>query len=401
MTDAGSRPADTLHTADRDTLDTAALRHPDSLKWTAFDPDVIPMWVADMDFGIAPPIMDALRARLDRSLGYPQLMGDPILQAQLSQSLARYGLSGLGAEHMTFLPGVVPGIYAAVHALSTPGEPVVTMTPVYHPFHLAITDQDRRVSGVPLRDGDSGYEINWSALDAASRGSRLLLLCHPHNPTGRVWNAQELGKLRDLVLARDLFVMSDELHADLRYGEAFESFAADPRVQSRTITLTGPCKAFNTAGLGIGVMVSHNAALLSRVRRAAGGLMGHESALSITMWQAALRDGGPWLADTVAYLRGNRDFLSDYLRQHLPWVKFHEAQATYLAWLDLRAHPRAADIQAFLLQEARVAVHDGPVFAHDSHKSQYQGFIRLNFATSRTLLTEALDRMAAALNRAM
>ena len=402
MTDAGPKPADPRDTLDPAALDTAALRHPDSLKWTAFDPDVIPMWVADMDFGVAPPIMDALRARLDRSLGYPQLMGDPTLKAQLGESLARHGLSGLGAEHMTFLPGVVPGIYAAVHALTSPGEPVVTMTPVYHPFHLAITDQDRRVAGVPLRDADGGYEINWAAMDAASRGSRLLLLCHPHNPTGRVWTAQELGKLRDLVLARDLFVMSDELHADLRYTDGpFESFAADPRVQSRTVTLTGPCKAFNTAGLGIGVMASHNAALLSRVRRAAGGLMGHESALSITMWQAALRDGGPWLADTVEYLRGNRDFLSAYLRQHLPWVKFHEAQATYLAWLDLRAHPRAADIQKFLLEEARVAVHDGPVFAHEGHKPQYQGFIRLNFATSRELLTEALDRMTAALNREM
>ncbi|WP_189063407.1 MalY/PatB family protein [Deinococcus seoulensis] len=407
MTDAGPKPADPRDTLapaalNPATLDPAALRHPDSLKWTAFDPDVIPMWVADMDFAVAPPIMDALRARLDRSLGYAQLTGDPTLKAQLSESLARHGLSGLGAEHMTFLPGVVPGIYAAVHALTSPGEPVVTMTPVYHPFHLAITDQDRRVAGVPLRDADGGYEINWAAMDAASRGSRLLLLCHPHNPTGRVWTAQELGKLRDLVLARDLFVMSDELHADLRYTDGpFESFAADPRVQSRTVTLTGPCKAFNTAGLGIGVMASHNAALLSRVRRAAGGLMGHESALSITMWQAALRDGGPWLADTVEYLRGNRDFLSAYLRQHLPWVKFHEAQATYLAWLDLRAHPRAADIQTFLLEEARIAVHDGPVFAHEGHKPQYQGFIRLNFATSRELLTEALNRMTAALNREM
>ncbi|GAA0518756.1 MalY/PatB family protein [Deinococcus depolymerans] len=397
MTDAGLKPADP-----RDTLDRAALRHPDSLKWTAFDPDVIPMWVADMDFAVAPPIMDALRARLERGLGYPQLMGDPGLKAQVGEALARHGLTGLGAEHLTFLPGVVPGIYAAVHALTSPGEPVVTMTPIYHPFHLAITDQDRRVAGVPLRDADGGYEINWAAMDAASRGSRLLLLCHPHNPTGRIWTAEELRRLRDLVLARDLFVMSDELHADLRYTDGpFESFAADPRVQSRTVTLTGPCKAFNTAGLGIGVMVSHNAALLSRVRRAAGGLMGHESALSITMWQAALRDGGPWLADTVAYLRGNRDFLADHLREHLPWVRFHVPQATYLAWLDLRAHPRAADIHAFLLQEARVAVHDGPVFAHEGHKPQYQGFIRLNFATSRELLTEALNRMTAALKREM
>ncbi|UBV43391.1 pyridoxal phosphate-dependent aminotransferase [Deinococcus taeanensis] len=391
---------DTTSRNPRDTLDVSALRHPDSLKWTLYAEDVIPMWVADMDYPVAPPIMAALRERLEQGLGYAQLRGDRRLTSALSAKLAAQGLTDLPDDGVTFLPGVVPGIYAAVHALTSPGEPVVTMTPVYHPFHLAITQLGRRVAGVPLRDAEQGYEINWAAMDAASRGSRLLLLCHPHNPTGRVWTAEELRRLRDLVLARDLFVMSDELHADLRFtGEPFEAFAADPRVQSRTITLTGPCKAFNTAGLGIGAMISHNAALLGRVRGAAGGLMGHESALSITMWRAALAEGGPWLEETLAYLQDNRDFLSAYLREHLPWVRFHVPEATYLAWLDLRAHPRAGDIQAFLLEEARVAIHDGPLFAPEGFGAQYQGFIRLNFATSRELLREALDRMAAALRR--
>ncbi|WP_221088273.1 MalY/PatB family protein [Deinococcus aquaedulcis] len=378
----------------RDTLDTAALRHPDSFKWTLYPEDVIPLWIADMDYPVAPPIVAALQARLAHGLGYAQLQGDPALKTALSTKLAAQGLGGLPPEGITFLPGVVPGIYAAVHALTTPGELVVTMTPVYHPFHLAITDQGRRVSGVALRDTEGGYEINWAALDAASRGARLLLLCHPHNPTGRVWTADELRRLRDLVLARDLFVMSDELHADLRFtDEPFEAFAADPRVQSRTLTLTGPCKAYNTAGLGIGAMISHNAGLVGRVRAAAGGLMGHESALSVTMWRAALQEGGPWLQETLAYLRGNRDLLLAYVRDHWPWARVHAPQATYLAWLDLRAHPRAGDMQQFLLQEAKVAVHDGPVFAHEAHKPQYQGFIRLNFATSRELLEEALARM--------
>ncbi|MVN88125.1 aminotransferase class I/II-fold pyridoxal phosphate-dependent enzyme [Deinococcus sp. HMF7620] len=381
----------------RDTLDQAALRHPDSFKWTLHPEDVIPLWIADMDYPVAPPIVAALEDRLKHGLGYAQLMGDPALKAALSEKLAGQGLGDLPEGGITFLPGVVPGIYAAVHALTSPGEPVVTMTPIYHPFHLSITDQGRRVAGVPLRETGTGYEINWAALDAASRGARLLLLCHPHNPTGRVWTADELRRLRELVLARDLFVMSDELHADLRFtGEPFEAFAADPRVQSRTLTLTGPCKAYNTAGLGIGAMVSHNAALVARVRRAAGGLMGHESALSVTMWRAALKEGGPWLSETLAYLRGNRDFLVEYVHTHWPWARVQAPEATYLAWLDLRAHPRAGDMQAFLLQEARVAVHDGPIFAHEAHKAQYQGFVRLNFATSRALLAEALERMTAA-----
>ncbi|MBB5375030.1 cystathionine beta-lyase [Deinococcus metalli] len=385
----------------RDTLDVGALRHPDSMKWTLYPPDVIPMWVADMDYPVAPAILDALRERLTRGLGYHQLRGDPELLPLLRAHLAAQGLDDLPEGGIAFLPGVVPGLYAAVHALTTPGEPVVTMTPIYHPFHMAITDLGRRVAGVPLREGETGYEINWAALDAASRGSRLLMLCHPHNPTGRVWTAEELEKLRDLAIARDLFVVSDELHADLRYtGSAFEAFAADPRVRSRTITLTGPCKAYNTAGLGIGAMVGHNAGLVSRVRSAAGGLMGHEGAMSVTMWRAALSGAGPWLEDTVAYLQTNRDFLMAYLREKLPWVRAYAPEATYLAWLDLRDHPRAGDIQAFLLNEAKVAVHDGPVFAPEAQKAQYQGFVRLNFATSRAILTEALDRMATALNSA-
>ncbi|ACO46213.1 MalY/PatB family protein [Deinococcus deserti] len=383
-------------------LSRESLRHPDSYKWTLHPEDVIPMWIADMDFPVAPPIVAALQERLTRSLGYAQLSGDPVLKAALREHLAGHGLHGLSDEGIAFLPGVVPGIYAAVHALTTPGEAVVTMTPVYHPFHLSITDLGRRVAGVPLRDTETGYEINFAALDAASRGSRLLLLCHPHNPTGRVWSAEELSRLRELAVARDLFVVSDELHADLRYtGAPFEAFAADPKVRSRTLTLTGPCKAYNTAGLGIGAMVGHNEKLVARVRGAAGGLMGHESALSVTMWQAALREGGPWLRETLAYLRGNRDFLSSYLHEHLPWVRFHPAQSTYLAWLDLRAHPHAGDIQNFLLKEAKVAVHNGPLFAPEPQKPQYQGFVRLNFATSRSILEEALNRMRDALNGAM
>lgn len=385
----------------RDHLDVTELRHPDSLKWTLHDPDVIPMWIADMDYPVAPVIVQALQERLTHGLGYHQLLGDAPLNALLRTHLAHTGLTDLPEDGVVTLPGVVPGLYAAVHALTTPGEPVLTMTPVYHPFHLGITDLGRRVAGVPLRDGENGFEINWAAMDAAARGARLMMLCHPHNPTGRVWTPAELEKLRDLAIARDLFVISDELHADLRYGPAFEAFAADPRVRSRTITVTGPCKAYNTAGLGIGAMVGHNAALVKRVRSAAGGLMGHEGALSVTMWRAALQDGGPWLADTVEYLRGNRDHLSAYLREHLPWVRFHPVEATYLAWLDLRAHPRAGDMKDFLLREAKVAVHDGPVFAPEAQKASYQGFIRLNFATSRAILGEALRRLRDTLNSSM
>lgn len=384
-------------------LDSATLRHPDSLKWTFYPEDVLPLWVADMDFPVAPAIVEALSQRLTQGLGYGQLFGDARLIAALGEKLAGDGLTDLPREGFSFIPGVVPGIYAAVAALSAPGESVLTVTPIYYPFHQAITTQGRRVAAAPLREPQAPgerWEIDWDALEAAAPGCRLLLLCHPHNPSGRVWNAEELERLRDLVLRHDLHVMSDELHADLRLSDVpFESFAADPRVRSRTVTLTGPAKAYNTAGLGIGVMVGHDPELVGRVRGAAGGLMGHPSTLSVTAWRAALEGAGPWLRDTVDYLRGNRDVMAAFVEARLPWARFSPPEATYLGWLDLRAHPRAADLQQFLLDEARVAVQGGPLFAPGEEGARYQGCVRVNFATSRPLLIEALERMTAALER--
>lgn len=383
-----------------ETLGPAQLRHADSIKWTQYPEGVIPMWIADMDFPVAPVILKALHERLERPIGYATLGSEPSLTQQLQQKCAAQGLGDVPADGIAFLPGVVTGLYAGVNALSEAGDKVVTVVPIYHPFHLAIQNLGREVVGVPLLDGGSRWEMNWEALEAACTDAKLLMICHPHNPTGRVWDAAELTRLRELVIRHDLYVISDELHADLRLtGQPFESFAADERVRSRTVTVTGPCKAFNTAGLGIGALIGHDPELVKRIMGKASGLMGHPSALSVTMWQAALSEGGPWLQDTVQYLQDNRDFLSEFLRQKLPWVKFYPVEATYLAWLDLRDHPQAGDIQNFLLNEARVAIHNGPVFAPETQKGLYQGFIRLNFATPRPVLQEALERMAAALAR--
>ncbi|WP_233554671.1 MalY/PatB family protein [Deinococcus cavernae] len=379
-------------------LGPAELRHADSIKWMQYPEGVVPMWIADMDFPVAEPILAALRERLTRPIGYPTLNGNSPLVTLLREKFAAQGLGDMPADGIAFLPSVVPGLYAAVNALSEPGEKVVTMVPVYHPFHLAITNLGREVVGVPLLDSGERWEVDWDALDAACAETKVLMLCHPHNPTGRVWDAEELRRLRELAIKHDLYVISDELHADLRFtGQPFEAFAADERVRARTVTVTGPCKAFNTAGLGIGALVSHDPELVRRIMTKTSGLMGHPSALSITMWHAALAEGGPWLADTVAYLKDNRDFLGAFLHQRLPWVKFHPVEATYLAWLDLRTHAQTADIQNFLLNEAKVAIHNGPVFAPDAQKPLYQGFVRLNFATPRPILQDALERMAQAL----
>lgn len=378
------------------------LRHPDSIKWSQYPADVLPMWIADMDFPASPAILNRLHERLERPLGYaPEQNDESPLTRLLLQKLATQGLAGLTAAGLKYLPSVVPALYTAIYALSQPGDKVVTMTPVYHPFHMATTEQGRESVGVPLLDTPDGWRIDWEALDRACEGAPLLMLCHPHNPTGRVWTHEELNRLRDLAVKHNLYVVSDELHADLRYtADAFESFAADPRVQDKTVTVTGPCKAFNLAGLGIGVMATHNAALMNDIKRQLTGLNGHPSSLALTMWHAALTEGQPWLEQTVNYLRENRDFLYAYLRRHMPYARFHEVEATYLAWVDLRDHPQGHNIQDYLLREAKIAVHPGSLFAPAPVADLYRGYIRLNFAMPRALLSEALDRMRQALEKA-
>ncbi len=390
MTDAAPHPYDAL------LPDT--LRHADNFKWTLFGDEVLPMWVADMDFPVAPAILEALQDRLTRSVGYYQLRGDPLLKQLLIAKLECDGLSNLTPEGVAFLPGVVPGLYAAVQALTQPGDEVLTVTPIYPPFLSAITGQGRVLKAAPLQETPGGWTMDFEALEAAvSEKTKLLMVCHPHNPTGRVWTRAELGQLADFALKHQLYVVSDELHADLRYPDAPEylPFAAvHPELAERTITLTGPCKTYNTAGLGIGAMVSSNSELITRLEQATHGLMGHPGALSVTMWQAALMGGAGWLAETVKYLQGNRDFLTQFLARELPSVPYTPPEATYLAWLDLRGHPRAEDIQTFLLEEAKLALNDGVTFGSGS-----QGFVRLNFATSRPLLQEGLERLAHAINK--
>ncbi|WP_161883627.1 MalY/PatB family protein [Deinococcus alpinitundrae] len=387
MTDTAPSP--------HDTLSPEQLRHADNIKWTFYGEDVLPMWVADMDFPVAEPILAALQDRLTRSIGYAQVTGDPVLKAQLIAKLARDGLMNLIPEGVGFLPGVVPGLYAAVQALTQPGDAVMTVVPIYPPFLSAITDHGRVLNAVALTESKEGWRLDMAALDAAmTPNTKLLMLCHPHNPAGRVWTRAELEGLADFALKHDLWVVSDELHADLRYPDAPEyvPFAAvRPELAGRVVTLTGPCKAYNTAGLGIGAMVSHNPELVARLEKATHGIMGHASALSITMWQAALSSGAEWLAETLKYLQANRDFVSAFMARELPEVPYTPPQATYLAWFDLRSHPRAADIQKYLLEEAQLALNDGLNFGSD-----YQGFVRLNFATSRALLQDGLERLARA-----
>jgi cystathionine beta-lyase len=373
----------------------ASLRHAFSGKWATFPDDVLALWVADMDFPIAPSIRAALRQRLEGTVGYPIYPAHPDF---ISLLLAKLSLPTFTQRNIKFFTGVVPSLYAAVHAFTAPGDDVLTFTPIYPPFLAAIADQGRNPIKVPLALTHDGYRLDLNAAERAlTPKTTLLLFCNPHNPTGRVWTNVELQQLSAFAQSHNLLLVSDELHAGLTLDPSATPFislhtVATEAARNNLLFLTGPCKTYNTAGLGIGAALSHNPDLIARLGNAVTALNGHPSTMSYTMWQAALKDDGQWLGAVLSLLRKNRSTLNTWWNATYPNTPFHPPEATYLAWLDFRRHPHAATIHKHFLTQAKVALVDAPSFGNND----LQGFLRLNFATTPAILEEALDRLGKA-----
>lgn len=348
----------------------------DSLKWSAHPEDVLPLWVADMDFPVAEPVRRALRERAEGFLGYPPREGDAELKGLL---LEKSGLEG----EVAFMPGVVVGLYAAVAAFTAPGQGVLTQVPVYPPFLAAIREQRRTVLANPLRETEGGYRLDLAGLERLAYASRLLLFCHPQNPTGRVFTEEELLAVAAIARKHDLIVVSDELHAPLTYERPHVPLARF--LPERTLTLLGPGKAYNLAGLPLGAAVGPKP-LLEALKRHLPHTF--PNVLAMAAWKAALLEGDAWLQETLGQLRTNRERVAAWAREeglgHFP------PEGTYLAWLKTPV-PTAA---AFFLQEARVALNPGENFGEG-----YDRHVRLNFATYPEVLEEALRRLGEALKR--
>ncbi len=349
----------------------------DSLKWGTYSEDVLPLWVADMDFPVAEPIQRALKERAEGFLGYPPREGDRELKALL---LERTGLEG----EVAFLPGVVVGLYAAVAAFTAPGQGVLTQVPIYPPFLAAIREQKRTVLANPLKETEAGYRLDLPGLERLAFATRLLLFCHPQNPTGRVFTEEELLALAQIARRHDLVVVSDELHAPLTYERPHVPLARF--LPERTLTLLGPGKAYNLAGLPLGAAVGP-APLLEALKRHLPHTF--PNVLALAAWKAALQEGEAWLQGVRAQLKANRDRVAAWAREvgliHFP------PEGTYLAWLKT-PFPQAA---ARLLREARVALNPGESFGEG-----YDRYVRLNFATYPEVLEEALRRLTKALTGA-
>ena len=286
-------------------------------------------------------------------------------------------------------------MYVALQQFTEQGDGVVIQTPIYPPFLGAVGEMERRVVENPLLEGEGGYRVDLDGLrQQADERTRMLMLCNPHNPTGRVMTRDELEGLAELALEQDWIVVSDEIHADLVHtGHHHIPFATlSPEIAERTITLTSASKAFNIAGLRCAVAVFGGADVRKRFIGFPRHLRGGLGSLGIEATRQAWSHAEPWLERVRAHLLSNRDFVAEFVRSELPGVRHHPPEATYLAWLDCRGLDLAPSPYEFFLNQAKVALSDGRAFGPPG-----EGFVRINFATSRGILTEALERMAKAL----
>lgn len=372
----------------------------DSQKWQKYaGRDVLPMWVADMDFISPPPVMDALRARVAHGIfGYARPVKTTV-DAVVDMYAQRHGWN-IDPAWIVWLPGLVVGLNVVAQAFAAPSEEVLTLTPVYPPFLTAPKNSGRVSVTVPfvLSPTDDVWEIDWAALErAVTPKTKLFFLCNPHNPLARVWRRDELVRLGEFCVRHDLVLCSDEIHCDLILDPALPHVCTGTlgaEIAQRTITLSAPSKTYNVPGLGTSFAIVPDAVLRARFVRATAGIVAEVTTLGFAACEAAYREGEPWRRELIEYLRGNRDLVVDFVTRELPGVKIEAPiEATYLAWLNVAALKLADPIAHF--EAHGVGLSEGAFFG--SPKGHH---VRLNFGCARSTLQEALARMKRALPRA-
>ena len=390
-------------TPDFNAISLEALRRRRGTKWTRYPPDVLPAWVADMDFDMVDPIRAGLARLMDANdLGYaPKLPASGLPEAFAAFAARRFPGWEVAPERMVAIADIVQGIHLAIEAFTRPGDGVCTLTPVYPPFLQAVAQTGRRldrctmVQGQGQGQGQGRYEIDFDALRAAiDERTRLLLLCTPHNPLGRVFDREELEALARIAIERDLVVVADEIHADIVYrGSRHIPFASlGPEVEARTVTMTSATKSFNIAGLRCALVLFGSDRLAERFNAWPERIRGAVSSFGMEATRIAWTECDEWLDALLAHLEGNRDFLHAFVAERLPGIRMVLPAATYLGWLDCREYGLDPGPYQWFLDRARVGFNDGRDFGDGG-----EGHVRINFATSRGILTQVLERMEEAL----
>ncbi len=379
-----------------DQLDRTRLRGRPGAKWQRYGPDVLPLWVADMDFEPPPPVLAALTGQMATGdLGYSMKPDpSPVAVAFASWMSRRHGWE-VDPRDVMVTQDVIQALQTSIHLFSEPGDGVAIQTPIYPPFLASVESMGRRLVDNPLRRGAGGYELDAEGLRASLEveSCSILLLCNPHNPTGRVFSVEELSALAELAVEFDLTVISDEIHADLVFpGSVHTPFASLPGTAERTVTLNSATKSFNIAGLRCAVAHVSSGRLRDRFGSLPGHIFGGVNVFGARATEAVWTEGAEWLADLMDHLGKMRELVVEGVGDHLPGAEIIAPEATYLSWIDCRGMELPVEPSRFFLKEAKVALNPGPDFG--SHGG---GHVRLNFATSSEVIGEAFERMAGAL----
>ncbi|HNV34263.1 MAG TPA: MalY/PatB family protein [Bacillota bacterium] len=362
--------------------------------------DLLPLWVADMDFDCAGPIKEALaEVASSGTFGYSCRTGE-YMEATSGWFSIRHGWD-VDKDWLVFSPGVVAGINAIIQQFTRPGDKIILQSPVYHPFFGLVNGNGRIVSDNRLLElGGGDYAMDFEDLErrASDPKAKLLLLCSPHNPVGKVWSRAELERLGDICLANGVLVVADEIHCDLVFRERRhvpfasikESFAMG------SITCTAISKTFNLAGLQISNLIAVNGKLRERLKeRLETCGISEPNPFGLAAAVAAYTEGGGWLDEALSYMEKNRDLMADFLGREIPEITYRRPDGTYLAWLDFRSMGLGdAGLRGMLVDDARLALNQGYIFGESG-----SGFARLNFACPRFILEKALENIRGAVAR--
>lgn len=377
-----------------------------SIKWECItckiegtDEDTLPLWIADMDFVCAQPIINALHKRVDKLIfGYTTYNNDNYFRAVTSWFDRRYKWK-IKYEDIFFSPGVVPALGALIRILTKEGEGVIIQRPVYYPFTDMIENNNRIIVNNTLINKDGKYYIDFDDLEekAKIQDNKLMILCSPHNPVGRVWTEEELKKIGEICIKHDVFLISDEIHSDLiRKGKKHVPIAKIFDNEN-IITCTSPSKTFNLAGLQSSNIIISNNEIKKKWNREVYDRLGLMEAnpFGIVATKVAYEEGEEWLEQVIDYIDENLKFVDRYLVENMPKAKYTIPEGTYLAWIDLREYEyNYKDLKELIVKKAKLALDDGYIFGKEG-----EGFERINVACPRSILINCLDKMKSALER--
>jgi cystathionine beta-lyase len=368
-----------------------------SVKWDIYGENVLPLWVADMDFSVPPAVLKAMQSRLAHPIFGYECDDEKLMEIVCAWVERRHGWHIL-PEQILLMSGVVSGINWVAKSFGKTDHSLMIQTPVYPPFFQVAKNAKLKLVGAPLTPINGHYEIDFEDFERriVDENVGIFVLCNPHNPVGRVFTRAELKQMGEICLRHHVLICSDEIHCDLIYsGHQHTPFASiSDELAMNTITLMAASKTFNIPGIPFSFAVVPDERLRKTMEVSGAGIMGHPEIFANAAARAAFTQCDDWLNDLLVYLEANRDFLGNYLQKNLPGVKYTPPEGTYLAWLDCRSLDLQPDPYHFFLEKAQVAFNDGKSFG-----SNGEGFVRLNFGCQRATLAAALEKVKLAIEQ--